>query len=150
MKKLIISILISFLVICSCFAEEFKGFLGIPFGSSKAYALTKKKKKGWDFRISDSKTYRFFGKQYAGKDVDEMIFSFKGDMLQSVAVVVNKDDALEIFNAMSRKYEFIKFGDTGYFASSDKKAVFSLIDGGLVIIDGSILTQPKSTMESDI
>ena len=150
MKKIITVVLLAFVVICSCCAEEFKGFLGIPFGSSKAYALTTMNKKGWDFRISDSKTYHFFGKQYAGKDVDEIMFTFQGDLLQSVVVVVNHDDALEIFNAMSRKYEFIYFEGTPYYASSDKKAVFSLIDGGLVIIDGSILTQPKSTMESDI
>jgi len=149
MKKIIV-FLVFVLMACVCFAEEFQGFLGIPFGSSKAYALTTMNKKGWDFRISDSRNYHFYGKQYAGKDVDEIVFSFQGDMLQSVIVVVNHDDALEIFNAMSRKYGFIYFEGTRYYASSDKKAVFTLIDSGLVIIDGRILTEPKSTMESDI
>ena len=149
MKKIIAVLLFAFIV-SVCFAEPFQGFLGIPFGSSKAHVLTEMNKKGWDFRISEPNSYHFFGKKYAGKDIDKIIIDFKGDSLYSVVVVLEQADAEEILAAMSKKYEFIKYEGTRYYASSDKKAIFTLIDGGLVIIDGKILTEPKSTMESDI
>ncbi len=151
MKKLILIIASMFILTIACFSEEFKGFLGIPLGSSKTETRSAMENKGWSFisSMSDYSTYVFTGKKYAGKDVSAIMMTFQGNNLWTVVVMAEEKDSKEILDAMIKKYELKKVDGTEYYAPLDKKVVFSLISGCLAIIDGSTL-ENESTMESDI
>ena len=150
MKKLIISILISFLVICSCFAEEFK-FLGIPFDSSMKDAIAVMKSKGWTYeeKYSSSAGCFFSGKTYAGKNTENVILAFEDDKMFGVSIVMDKVDAAEILAAMINKYnlERVQYNQILYCAP-DGRTYFRITKDSLNIVR----TQPKKNTvdESEI
>lgn len=149
MKKFFCILFFS-LIISTCFAEEFKGFLEIPFGTTKAATRSAMENKGWSFlsSYSDYSNYVFSGKKYAGKDILAIFLTFKGNNFFSATVMFTGDDAQEILNAMIKKYELKKVEGEDYYSTSSKSALFTIIDGALSIIDGTQFEE--STIESDI
>ena len=148
MKKFI-TLIVLFSMVLVVFAEEFKGFLGIPFGTSKAQCLAIMENKGWTFQssMSDYKTQFFTGKKYAGKDITGILMSFEGNNLNVVCVMLENSDAVEIFKAMSKKYGLRKIENENYYITNDYNAIISLSDGALIIIDPPM---DNSTLDSDI
>jgi hypothetical protein len=146
MKKFIVSILVAFLVICSCYAEEFK-FLGIPFGSSMKYAVSVMNSKGWtqDKRYISDDSCVFSGKTYAGMETEYIILAFENDEMYGVSINMDKADAIDILSAIVKKYNLEKFSRTEILYSTpnttpDYKIFFKVTDDGLDIV----YTKPKT------
>ena len=153
MKKLLLLVLVSLLVIFSCYAEEYK-FLGIPFDSSMQEVRSTMESKGWTYSKKQSKDSKLFfsGKTYAGKDVRNVTMSFKDNELKGITIgFKDRFDAQEVFKAMVDKYGLIELESRDIlYKSSDDKNLFSLYINGsfiYIIITGG---ETKSSSENSL
>lgn len=101
-----------FLALCLVSAEDFKGFMGIPFGSSKAECMIAMEKKGWSFET----TGNFFetadalvfspknGRLFANKKADPIILIFAKDKLFFILIDFKEENAgQEVLEAYTKK-----------------------------------------------
>ena len=64
-RKILMAVTLSFLA--CCFAEDFKGFLDIPFGTPKKECYKIMRSNGWGFGILRKNFEQYVGKTYGGK-----------------------------------------------------------------------------------
>lgn len=143
MKKAL-SFLIAIFCLSLCFAEDFQGFLGIPFGTSKSKVCSEMKNKGWDYVLSSSTNTElvFSGKKYAGKNTERIIIFLSENKIYSVAVDFrNYSDANEILTALIDKYDLEKNDSTNFYVNKNNSVLFTVIDNTLSISDIKVINK---------
>ncbi|MBP5330099.1 MAG: hypothetical protein J6Y75_09420 [Spirochaetaceae bacterium] len=144
MKKIIAIFVSSILLVFMCFAEEFKGFLGIPFDSPSVEVRSIMESKGWTYM----KYFDFCGKTYAGKEVENISMSFEYDRLKSVTINFKKiSDANEVMVGLFTKYELTQYKNFFFFYTKDKKESFFLHSNILIILGGKDEITPLDETE---
>lgn len=147
MKKPFIIIILLFSISFSNFAEEFKGFLGIPFGTQKIDVYKTLTNKGWKLQDDIDICLFFAGKQYAGKDIKWFDVFFENNCFSTVTIYFeNPEDEKEVMAAMIKKYELDTICAPMYFTPDDRYCFFDG-DDFLTISD---TVDYSSTIESDI
>ena len=137
MKKYLV-ILLCFISSVFCFAEDFKGFLNIPFGSTQSTCLSEMKKKGYKFDrqqpVGDLDVSVFNGSSFAGKEIDSICLMFESNYLKCVSITfIYKTDAYNVFNAYIKKYNLIS--EENMFITKDRKYIFDYSQNAIMIFE---------------
>lgn len=116
MKKNICLLLSILIIQISIFAKDLDGFWGIPFGTSRASAVTTMRSKGWKINSETSNKIVFIGGTYAGSTPKEIKFFIYDNKLCAVDVNYQGSNAgsniERLATAVIEKYELIKDFDT--------------------------------------
>lgn len=125
MKKFFIAVVISLLEIC--FSEDFKGFLGIEWGTERNVCIDAMMKKGWQCN-NDGKYLICTGGTYGGKQTKMVSFDFddRGLLREIFVFFYDENDADLIIDALIKKYDLLfAIGlSVKTFLTQDRKTAF--------------------------
>ena len=133
MKKFFIALAVSLLAIC--FPDEFKGFLGIDWGTGRKACVAAMREKGWTHNIDEERD-KFYGKTYGGKSTESVLFGYDDEeKLRTVFVFFQKDgDADRVFAALAEKYGL------GYMHRQDALFTSDLATLFFIDVDHNVIT----------
>lgn len=138
-RKILLVVALSFFA--CCFAEDFKGFLNIPFGTSKKECYKIMRSNGWHFGILRKDFEQFSGKTYGGKKPKMVTFMYEDGKLVTVCVEFsNALETTEVLNALIEKYELkrkYESKENKFFLTKDFSVTFAYMDKRLFIEDSN-------------
>ena len=133
MKKYLV-ILLCFISSVFCFAEDFKGFLNIPFGTPAESVKRQMISKGYKPLIDDSMFALYSSITYGGKKVSAQFDCSEGYLCQIDIFFNSNTDAKDIYEALVKKYNLIKSKDSNLHLTKDSSTVFELDNTTLTIL----------------
>ena len=129
-RKILLVVALSFFA--CCFAEDFKGFLNIPFGTSKKECYKIMRSNGWHFGILRKDFEQFSGKTYGGKKPKMVTLMYDDGKLVTVCIEFSNGlDAIDVLNALIEKYELKK--ENKFYLTKDSSVTFAYLDKRLFI-----------------